>query len=89
VKDLRRMVKVTMRSNLVEHKVRYNLKRDKQMLMPIDEDMDVRMILKRNSEHGYLYMGGNDDMRMQVLEGAQYAMDKCAFVLQMWYVAPV
>ncbi|KAJ8444749.1 hypothetical protein Cgig2_033757 [Carnegiea gigantea] len=39
-------------SDLRDGKLWYSLKYDRQMLMAIEGDMDVRMILKGNDEHG-------------------------------------
>ena len=39
------------------------------MLMPVEWDMDVRMIFKGNDEHNYLYMGSNNGSRRWVLKG--------------------
>ncbi|KAJ8436478.1 hypothetical protein Cgig2_000463 [Carnegiea gigantea] len=37
-----------------------HLKNDRQMLMTVEGDMDMRMVFKGNEEHGYLYVGEND-----------------------------
>ncbi|KAJ8421275.1 hypothetical protein Cgig2_026806 [Carnegiea gigantea] len=47
-------------SNLSEQKLQYSLKYDRQMLMTVERDVDVRMVFKENEEHGYLYVGEND-----------------------------
>ena len=31
--------------------------------MPVEVNMDVRMVFNGNDEHGYLYMGDNDGSR--------------------------
>ncbi|KAJ8445834.1 hypothetical protein Cgig2_027915 [Carnegiea gigantea] len=63
VKEVRIMVKETIGGNLSEHKVWYNLKYDRQMLMSVEANMDVRIIFNGNDEYGYLYMGDNDGPR--------------------------
>ncbi|KAJ8449263.1 hypothetical protein Cgig2_002395 [Carnegiea gigantea] len=47
-------------SDLRDGKLWYSLKYDRQMLMAIEGDVDVRMILKENDEHGHLYVGGKE-----------------------------
>ena len=42
------------------------LKYNRQMLMPVEEDMDARMIFKENYEHDYLYVGRIDGSRRRV-----------------------
>jgi len=32
------------------------------MIMTVDGDTDVRMMFKRNDEHGYVYVSGKDSM---------------------------
>jgi len=53
------MVKETIHCDLSDHKVLYSLKHDMQMLMPIEGDIDARIIFKGNDEHDYLYVSGN------------------------------
>ena len=48
-------------SDLSEHKVRYNLNYDRQTLIAVEGDTDVR--LKGNDEHGYLSAGEFDGSR--------------------------
>jgi len=36
----------------------YSLKYDRNMIMTMEGDMDVRIMFKRNDELGYLYLGG-------------------------------
>ena len=57
------MAMETIGSDLSEHKVWYSLKYNRQILMPVEGDMDVRMIFKGTDEHGYLYVGGVDGLR--------------------------
>ncbi|KAJ8423109.1 hypothetical protein Cgig2_004477 [Carnegiea gigantea] len=59
IEEVRRMVMETIDGDLLVHKVWYNLKYDKQMLMPVEGDRDMRMIFKENDEHSYLYVGNN------------------------------
>ena len=49
--EVQRIVMENIGSDLSEHQVWYNLKYDRQMLMPVKGDMDVRMIFKGNDEH--------------------------------------
>ena len=52
------MLKEIIRSDLLEQKIWYSLKYDRQMLMELEGDMDMSMMFKGNDEHSYLYVGG-------------------------------
>ena len=54
-KEVQKMVAETIVDNLSEHKVCYNLKHDRQMLAPVEANMDMRMIFNGNEEHDYSY----------------------------------
>ena len=58
VEEVLRLVTDITGSDLCERKLWYNLKYGRPMLMAVEEDVDVRIIFKRNNEHGYLYVGG-------------------------------
>jgi len=57
VEEMKKMVKEIIRSDLLEQKIWYSLKYDRQMLMGLDGDMDISMIFKGNVEHEYIYVG--------------------------------
>lgn len=63
------MVKESMDGDLLEQKAWYNLKYDRQILMPIEGDMEV-MMSNGNDGHGYLYVDDNDGPRRQVQKDA-------------------
>ena len=41
------------------------------MLVTIEGDVDVRMILKGNHEHGHLYVGGKEGPKRQTQKGGE------------------
>ena len=55
IKEVQRMVTQSTGRDFLEHKVCYSLKHDRQMLMLVEANKDVRMISNGNKEHGYLY----------------------------------
>ncbi|KAJ8431017.1 hypothetical protein Cgig2_017195 [Carnegiea gigantea] len=55
-----RMVKEIKGSHLSEDKLWYSLKYERQILLVVEGDTDVRMIFTGNDKHHYLYVGGND-----------------------------
>ncbi|KAJ8444475.1 hypothetical protein Cgig2_024039 [Carnegiea gigantea] len=57
------MVKEITRSDILEQKIWYSLKYDRQMLMALEGHMYMSMIFKGNDEHGYLYGGNEGPMR--------------------------
>ncbi|KAJ8425935.1 hypothetical protein Cgig2_018733 [Carnegiea gigantea] len=58
--ELIRMVKKITLSDLMEQKIWYSLNYGRQMLMALEGDIDMSMIFKRNDEHNYLYVHGNE-----------------------------
>ncbi|KAJ8447332.1 LOW QUALITY PROTEIN: hypothetical protein Cgig2_013109 [Carnegiea gigantea] len=60
MEEVLRLVMGIRGSDLREGKLWYGLKYDRQMSMAIEGDVDVRMILKGNDEHGHLYVGGKE-----------------------------
>ena len=55
------LLKDVVARDLLEYKVRYSLNYDRQILIVVKGDMNVR--LKGNDGHGYLYVGDNDGPR--------------------------
>ena len=55
VKEVQRMVLESIGGNFSEHKICYSMKHDRQILMPIEADLDSKMIFNGNEEHRYLY----------------------------------
>ena len=53
-------MKEVVGSNLSEYKVWYSLNYNRQMLIAMEGDTDVK--LKGNDEHGYLCVGDNDGL---------------------------
>ncbi|KAJ8423409.1 hypothetical protein Cgig2_020946 [Carnegiea gigantea] len=50
-------------NDLTEHKLWYNLKYDRGMVMAVKGEADMRMFLKENDEHGYFCIGENDRLK--------------------------
>ncbi|KAJ8422965.1 LOW QUALITY PROTEIN: hypothetical protein Cgig2_002714 [Carnegiea gigantea] len=61
LEELRREVSETTGIELT--KLWYNLKYDRGMVMKLEGDDDVRMFMKGNDEHGYLYMGESNRLK--------------------------
>ncbi|KAJ8441429.1 hypothetical protein Cgig2_023615 [Carnegiea gigantea] len=57
LEEVQRMVTSNV---LTVHKLWYSLKYDRGMVIELEGDGDLRMFLKGNDEHGYLYVGDND-----------------------------
>ena len=70
-KEVRTLENEVVASDLWEHKVRYSLKYDRQILMTVKGDMNVRMIFKENDEHEYLCVGGNNDPMRRLRKGIE------------------
>ncbi|KAJ8438232.1 hypothetical protein Cgig2_028135 [Carnegiea gigantea] len=80
IEEVRTLAKEAVGSDLSEHKVRYSLNYDKQMLIAVKGDRAVR--LKGNNEHGYLYMGDNNGPRRPSAI-AYHIKHNCRVVLMM------
>ena len=53
------MVKEATGTNMLEKKLWYSLKYDREMLPAVEWDTDVKMTFKGNDERDYLHVGGN------------------------------
>ncbi|KAJ8428563.1 hypothetical protein Cgig2_000427 [Carnegiea gigantea] len=60
LEEVQRMVSEITSDVLTVHKLWYSLKYNRGMVMELEGDGDLRMFLKGNDEHGYLYVGDND-----------------------------
>jgi len=60
LEEVRRMVSEITNDVLTVHKLWYNLKYDRGMVMELERDGDLRMFLKGNDERWYLYVGDNN-----------------------------
>jgi len=69
VEELRKMVQGTVGDGVQVEGLWYSLKYDINMIMTVERDMDVRMMLKRNNEHEYLYVGGKNSLGHHVSKG--------------------
>jgi len=56
VEELRGMIQETVGGGVEVERIWYSLKYDRNMIMAVEGDMDVRMMLKGNEEHGYVYV---------------------------------
>ena len=63
VEELRGMVR-----EIVE-RVWYSLKDNRNMVMTVERDTNMRMMFKGNDEHGYLYVGDKDILVWRVSKG--------------------
>jgi len=63
VEEFKRMVRETIGDGVQVGRLCYSLKYNRNMIMAVDGNMDVRMIFIENDEHGYLYVGGKDTLR--------------------------
>ncbi|KAJ8428406.1 LOW QUALITY PROTEIN: hypothetical protein Cgig2_024552 [Carnegiea gigantea] len=57
--ELFKMVRKMIGTDKSEEKLWYNLKYDREMLVPVEVDSNVEVIFKGNEEHGYLYVARN------------------------------
>ncbi|KAJ8424836.1 LOW QUALITY PROTEIN: hypothetical protein Cgig2_031571 [Carnegiea gigantea] len=57
VEELMQIVREITGSGMLEEKIWYSLKYDREML--VAEDSDTKVIFKGNDEHGYMYVAGN------------------------------
>ncbi|KAJ8430488.1 hypothetical protein Cgig2_004681 [Carnegiea gigantea] len=60
LKEVRRKVSEITGNDLTAQKLWYSLKYDRGMGIELEGDGDVRIFLKENDEHGYLYVGDSD-----------------------------
>ncbi|KAJ8447987.1 hypothetical protein Cgig2_028863 [Carnegiea gigantea] len=63
LEEVRRKVSEITGNDFVVRKLWYSLKYDWWMVMELEGDGDVRMFLKENDEHGYLYVGDSDGLK--------------------------
>ena len=66
MEELREMVQETVGASVKVDRMRYSLKDDKNMTIAVEEDMDVKMMLKGNDEHGYVYVCNKDSVMQHV-----------------------
>ncbi|KAJ8434108.1 hypothetical protein Cgig2_005787 [Carnegiea gigantea] len=59
IEELIRMVREMIGSDMSEEKLWYSLKYDREMLVAVEGDSDVKAIFKGNDEHGYMYIARN------------------------------
>ena len=63
IEEVRRVVTELSGIELSERKVWYNLKYDRELVMALEGEADVRMFFKGNEEHGYLFVGDSNGRR--------------------------
>jgi len=63
LEEVRRMVSEITCNVYIVHKLWYSLKYDRGMVMALEGDGDLRMFLKGNDEHGYLYVDSDRSKR--------------------------
>ncbi|KAJ8420118.1 hypothetical protein Cgig2_032310 [Carnegiea gigantea] len=59
VEELMKMVREMTASDMLEEKLWYSLKYDREMLVAVEGDSDMKVIFKGNDEHGCMYVAGN------------------------------
>ncbi|KAJ8439630.1 hypothetical protein Cgig2_021006 [Carnegiea gigantea] len=73
VEELMKMVREMTRSDMLEEKLWYSLKYDREMLVAVEGDSDMKAIFKGNNEHGYMYVTENGGpVRRAQEKGAVY-----------------
>ena len=59
VEELMKMLREMIGSDMLEEKLWYSLKYDREMLMAIEGDSNMKVIFKGNDEHGHMYVTEN------------------------------
>ncbi|KAJ8441456.1 LOW QUALITY PROTEIN: hypothetical protein Cgig2_023642 [Carnegiea gigantea] len=77
LEEMRRKVSEIIGNELTMRKLWYSLKYDRGMVMELegDGDSDVRMFLKENDEHGYLYVGESDGPKRHIQKATRTCDD--------------
>ncbi|KAJ8438308.1 hypothetical protein Cgig2_018788 [Carnegiea gigantea] len=57
--ELLKMARKMTGSDMLEEKLWYSLKYDREILVVVEVDSDVEVIFKGNYKHGYIYVAGN------------------------------
>ncbi|KAJ8435441.1 LOW QUALITY PROTEIN: hypothetical protein Cgig2_012562 [Carnegiea gigantea] len=70
----RKMSEITI-NDLTVQKLWYSLKYDRGMIMDFEGNGDMRMFLKGNDEHGYLYIGKSDGPKRRTQNGTRTCND--------------
>ncbi|KAJ8430689.1 hypothetical protein Cgig2_018415 [Carnegiea gigantea] len=65
VEELMKMVREMTGNDMLEEKLWYSLKYDREMLVAVEGDSDMKVILKGNDEHGYMYVARNSGLVTQ------------------------
>jgi len=60
LEEVRRKVSEITSKELIVKKLWYSMKYDRGMVMELEGNGDVRMFMKGNDEHRYLYVGESD-----------------------------
>ncbi|KAJ8428094.1 LOW QUALITY PROTEIN: hypothetical protein Cgig2_013306 [Carnegiea gigantea] len=68
LEEVRRKVSEITGIDLTVQKLWYSLKYDRGMVMDLEGDGDVRMFIKGNDEHGYLYMGESNGLKRHTVK---------------------
>ena len=66
VEELRGMVREIVGDGVQLKRLWYGPMYDRNMIITVKGDMDVRMMFKRNDEHGYLYEDGKSNLVQHV-----------------------
>jgi len=68
LEEVRRKVSEITGIELTVLKLWYSLKYDRWMVMELEGDGDVRMFMKGNDEHGYLYVGESNGLKRRTVK---------------------
>ncbi|KAJ8443291.1 hypothetical protein Cgig2_015769 [Carnegiea gigantea] len=71
LEEVRRKVSQIIGIELTVQKLWYSLKYDWGMVMELEGDGDVRMFMKGNDEHGYLYVGESNGLKRRTVKATQ------------------
>ena len=66
LQELREMVQEIVGAGVQVDRLWYSLKYDRNMIMAVEGDTDVRMIFKGNDEHGYVYVRNKNSLVWRV-----------------------
>jgi len=74
--DLREMVQETVGAGVEVDRTWYSLKYDRNVIMAMEVDTNVRMMFKENDENGYVYVSGKDNIVPHVSKDVDATMGR-------------
>ena len=76
VEELKEMVRDTVGPGVEVDRMWYSLKYDRNMIMAMEVNTNVRMMFKENDEHGYVYVSGKDNIVPHVSKDVDATMGR-------------